>query len=774
MDPTDTHEERPSKRVKIEDPAIELSKDQKEEEIQLQKELNAGITCYVSPNTPGFSGILKQRYTDFLVNEVLPNGKVLHLNHIPQPMSKAEKHAATQKSRDAKEAAAAAAKEKEEAEALKREEKRAAENGGEKPAEFELPEEHRKELVDIFGETVVEGVLKLYAKIESNPTAKSRDLGAVTSEVIEDKDDRTKAHIAVRRIFPNNRFETFTTEKETIMISKAAGFGQQRGGGKWTRNQAGDQKAKGKLAWQELGGEYLHFTLYKENKDTMESISYMGSVLKTKPKDFGFAGTKDRRGVTVQRASVYRVQADRMANLNRTLNNSAIGDFKYEPYGLKLGDLKGNEFTITLRDCHFPGEDGKNLQERVKLADETVSAAVSQFQQNGYINYYGLQRFGSFANGTDQVGKKLLQEDLKGAVDMILSFHPNTLVENATTKVSSDDRTRAQAIDLWQRTKDGSKATQIMPRKFSAETNIIRHLSSSHKGQKTSKEDWQGAIACVPRNLRLMYVHAYQSLVWNMCAGKRIETYGNKVVEGDLVIVGAKKEEDEEMADGVDEDGEVIINPGNDDRATHEDDFERARPLSKTEAESGKWNIFDIVLPLPGFDVEYPKNEVGQFYIDFMGSERGGGLDPYKMSRKWKDISLSGGYRKLMSKADSEVKSEIQSYISVEEKLVETDWDKLEASSKAGDASSAVKAEDVTSGDKKEDEDVKAYLDEQKEDVKEEAKDEGEMEVDEEEKKIAVILRFQLGSSQYATMALRELMKAGGVKSYVPEFSGRN
>lgn len=64
MDLTDVNEERPSKRVKLEEPTesiAELSKDQKEEEIQLQKELNAGITCYVSPNTPGFSGILKQR-----------------------------------------------------------------------------------------------------------------------------------------------------------------------------------------------------------------------------------------------------------------------------------------------------------------------------------------------------------------------------------------------------------------------------------------------------------------------------------------------------------------------------------------------------------------------------------------------------------------------------------------------------------------------------------------------------------------------------------------
>ena len=42
----------------------------------------------------------------------------------------------------------------------------------------------------------------------------------------------------------------------------------------------------------------------------------------------------------------------------------------------------------------------------------------------------------------------------------------------------------------------------------------------------------------------------------------------------------------------------------------------------------------------------------------------------------------------------------------------------------------------------------------------------------EEKKKIAVILKMQLASSQYATMALRELMKAGGVKAFKPEFMG--
>ena len=52
---------------------------------QTQKELDVGITSYVSSHTPAFSGILKKRYTDFLVNEILPNGEVLHLRSTKPP-----------------------------------------------------------------------------------------------------------------------------------------------------------------------------------------------------------------------------------------------------------------------------------------------------------------------------------------------------------------------------------------------------------------------------------------------------------------------------------------------------------------------------------------------------------------------------------------------------------------------------------------------------------------------------------------------------------------
>ena len=52
---------------------------------QTQKELDVGITSFVSPHVDAFSGILKKRYTDFLVNEILPNGQVLHLRSTRPP-----------------------------------------------------------------------------------------------------------------------------------------------------------------------------------------------------------------------------------------------------------------------------------------------------------------------------------------------------------------------------------------------------------------------------------------------------------------------------------------------------------------------------------------------------------------------------------------------------------------------------------------------------------------------------------------------------------------
>ncbi|ODH46737.1 hypothetical protein GX48_07193 [Paracoccidioides brasiliensis] len=723
---------------------------------QALKEAEVGITHFVSPHLPGFSGILKKRYTDFLVNEILPSGKVLHLENLdlPQPFK-----AAMGLSEPSKPAPNALENN------TSSETAKGTENGTMGVAEstsgagvdaskgtpeahsFQMSDEDNKLLEEYFGCETAQQIFALHNRALAHPIAKARDLGRVKSGVITDKDIRTKIHQDIRRIFAS-RLES-STDNDGAMVITAIPVSRKGAHGRGGRGGAGGDSRKGKLGWNELGGEHLHFTIYKENKDTMEVISFIARQMKINAKQLGFAGTKDRRGVTVQRASAYRIYADRLLNVGKSLRNAAVGDFEYHQHRLELGDLNGNEFIITLRDCQFPFDPEEKGANSVARATEIVSRSLHDLRQRGYFNYYGLQRFGTFSTRTDTIGLKMLQEDYKGACDCILHFNPLALSASQSqsqpespaskTLISADDIARAEAIHAFQTTGKINVALNKLPRKFSAESNIIRHLGRH-------KNDYFGALGTIPRSLRLMYVHAYQSLVWNFAVGERWRLYGEKVVAGDLVLVNDFKEKEGARAAGgaeeFDADGDVVILPDAGDSAPAADMFELARALSAEEAASGKYSIFDIVLPLPGFGILYPDNEMKTFYKEFMGSKRGGKLDPFDMRRSWKDISLSGGYRKLLSKPGPDYSFEVKAYAGDDEQFVQTDLEKLNMALNGGkkiaEPSDATEGVDIKTADK-----------------------------------LAVVLKLQLGSSQYATMALRELMKDGGVKTYKPDFGGR-
>ncbi|KAE9374717.1 pseudouridine synthase [Stipitochalara longipes BDJ] len=721
--PSNVTTTQPAKDVKMDDRKTLLAI--VDNGFQPERESQVGVLCFVNASNPGFSGTLKQRYTDFLVNEIMPDGTVVHLTNDkappavkPSPVNVVKDAALETKSIPSDAAntpskATPGSREMASSGLIKGEEdlkpgdsspgsssqeianaKSAAAVSKLEPTKnddtsqaFVVSPADQEVLVNYFGAALKDDIIKFHQKVLSKPDAKAAHFGELLSKPITDKAVRGRLHQDVRRIF-DSHLETQMLDEGIIKITAAPRASKRRNGMSQPqnhRNQGYGSQPKGKVGWEELGGQYLHFSLYKENKDTMEVISFISSRLHVKPKDFAFAGTKDRRAATVQRVSVFRQHANTLAKLNYDLRNARIGNFSHEKHKLELGELAGNQFIITLRDCHFGDDSALDEVKRLQHATGVIGLAVKHLEGHGFINYYGLQRFGTFSIGTDDIGKKILQGDFKGAVDGILAFSEeakqcalNPFLDPAEYTVSRDDISRAHAIHLFRTTGKVNQALDKLPRKFSAESAIIRHLSNAR-----TSGDYLGALLMVNRNLRTMYVHAYQSLVWNHAASERWSRYGDKVIEGDLIVIDTQGIKDA-VKDEVDENGEIVIHPAGDDVAvTHDDLYERARPLTAEEARSGQYSIFDVVLPTPGYDMEYPANSIGDFYKKFMSSEQGGGLDPADMRRSQKDFSLSGNYRKLMAKVQ-DLGFEVKVYHDGLEQLVETDLEKLDKSKPKG------------------------------------------------------------------------------------------
>ncbi|KKP07676.1 hypothetical protein THAR02_00212 [Trichoderma harzianum] len=708
-----------------------------------------GITQRATPLRFPWVGDLRVRFSDFQVNEIGKDGVVVHLHKIG--LNGQDKQAAQE-----------ADTPKEQQEPASNAGYADANDANDTPQEkeiIEVPAEDITALSNLAGEKFAQELVQLFRDSQVEASEKKKP---VVSEPVDDRSKRGEIHQEIRRIF-NSRIETSTDDAGAIIASFSAPTkrGKRgRGGRNRNRNKQDDQPI----------GEYLHFTLFKDNRDTMDAVNQIARILKVKPQVINYAGTKDRRASTVQRCSVRYTRDRSLAGINGKLWGITTGDYEYKSEPIHLGELLGNEFAITIKNCQIVGEDSaKPISEQVDLMRANVQSALDHMTEHGWINYFGHQRFGTHQIGTHEVGKLILGDNYEGAINAILAYDEE-IAQKAETEgipdepAKRDEYSRHLACMLFKTEKDVEKAIEIMPRRFSAEVCVLRHLN---RQGKQSRRDFVGALIHITRGLRSMYLHACQSHVWNHAASRRWELHGEKVVKGDLVIV---ETEAVPQVSGQDQDGDDIINPS----AEYDDDDVplRARPLTEEEASSGKYTVHDIVLPTPGYDVIYPDNEIGEFYKDFMGREENGSLDPHKMRRMRREFSLPGRYRKLMNRFLAKPAVEFKTYVSDEEQMHPTDLDLIRAARKAGSGNkrsreegddarpskvAKVEGEDQASTEATQTEEASKDAATGNDKAEEAPKAEEVMEVDQ-PLKIAAVIKFQLGRSAYATVTLRELM----------------
>lgn len=393
--------------------------------------------------------------------------------------------------------------------------------------------------------------------------------------------------------------------------------------------------------WADMGGEYCLFYLYKENMDTMECINLLSKYLHVKPRIFSFAGTKDKRGCTVQQCTAWKIKAERLCNLNKHLRSFKLGNFSYMNTKLELGDLKGNEFTIVLRD--------------VKEDDELIDQCLSLLKNNGFVNYYGVQRFGTSAIATHQVGILLLKSDWQGAIELLL--------KEASEKIkgSIEMNEFIEMRGIWSNIENVKIALKNSSQKNVSEYFILLSLAK----ESSKSPNYSAALQKIPRNLRMMYIHAYQSYVWNFAVTERLCRFGFTPIEGDLVVCDQIVDSNDDMTDSECSNlqSENLIKSSK---------IVSVKHLKKDDLSN--YTIYDIVLPTPGHDILYPENCIKDFYLDFMKKD---GLDGLNMVRSIKEFSLTGSYRLIVSKPKM-MQWEIINYNDPEEQLSVTDIDLIE------------------------------------------------------------------------------------------------
>ncbi|KAG0467032.1 hypothetical protein HPP92_018042 [Vanilla planifolia] len=144
------------------------------------------------------------------------------------------------------------------------------------------------------------------------------------------------------------------------------------------------------------------------------------------------------------------------------------------------------------------------ITKRSVVADsrDTIKAAADGLGRNGFINYYGLQRFGC------------------GSVPT----HPLVLLFLGEQSVINEETQK------YKRTGHADFCLRQLPGHLVAERSIIQCL-------KKCPGNYLQSLQGIPRTLRLMYVHSYQSYLWNHAASMRVAKHGmTQVVVGDLVF----------------------------------------------------------------------------------------------------------------------------------------------------------------------------------------------------------------------------------------------
>lgn len=256
-------------------------------------------------------------------------------------------------------------------------------------------------------------------------------------------------------------------------------------------------------------GLYQLCVMVKQGLDTLTALKHISKTFKISWKKISIAGLKDANALTAQFITFKTLKLDTV----KILVNGRIKIFPVKMVNEPLNSsfLLGNNFTIKIRELKLPFDEAK----------ETVKSVLREINSAGGVpNFFGHQRFGTVRPITHIVGKYIVKRDFEKAVLTYLGS--SSIYEKPETK-----NVREEFLE----TLNFKKALKTFPAYLGYEKVMLKHLVKH-------PEDYIGALKRLPSRLRVLFVNAYQSFLFNECLSKRIlmNLPINKLLEGDWVF----------------------------------------------------------------------------------------------------------------------------------------------------------------------------------------------------------------------------------------------
>ncbi|MDR2967716.1 MAG: tRNA pseudouridine(13) synthase TruD [Methanobacteriaceae archaeon] len=264
-------------------------------------------------------------------------------------------------------------------------------------------------------------------------------------------------------------------------------------------------------------GPNVWIWIEKVGRTTLDVLLDISRDLHISRKRMGFAGMKDKKAITQQWICISNMDSEEQFNevldLKGKVHNTKFLKVLRGQKKLRMGQLLGNKFKILIKGI-----------EDVEKSSEIANNILKNLEETGVPNYFGWQRFGKPRTNTHLVGKALVANDLKETVRLYIG--------NPYEEESGEMKVARSLYD------EGNleKSYELMGKGLRYERMMLRELLKDKKKGRINEESYMKAIYSLPKPLQRMFVHAYQSYLFNKAVSKRVAMGIDKYIKGDIVI----------------------------------------------------------------------------------------------------------------------------------------------------------------------------------------------------------------------------------------------